>query len=105
MGFESSIGSFIILFHITAAKSNPAVRSLGRIAYHHKAKTLLRHGIPQFAENHNYTCIRERTLPELLITRQMGEENRCHPQIVVLEWRKILTIDNYVSRVSRRRNR
>nr|CAO89339.1 unnamed protein product [Microcystis aeruginosa PCC 7806] len=66
VGFESSIGSFIILFHITAAKSKPAVRSLGRIAYHHKAKTLLRHGIPQFAENHNYTCIRERTLPELI---------------------------------------
>ncbi|TRU94101.1 MAG: hypothetical protein EWV75_01990 [Microcystis wesenbergii Mw_QC_S_20081001_S30D] len=50
------------------------------------------------------SCIRER-LPELLITRQMGEENRCHPEIVVLEWRKILAIDDYVSRISRRRNR
>ncbi len=35
----------------------------------------------------------------------MGEEKQFHPKIVVLEWRKILAIDNYVSRISRRRNR
>ena len=29
----------------------------------------------------------------------MGEEKQFHPQIVVLEWRKIPPINNYVSRI------